>query len=73
MKLIIFALILTLIHNLIDANMNETMLTVLALSAYFKNIGDIFTHIKPKIKNLQSESSNLPPEADKLLQSLAIR
>ena len=53
--------------------MNKTTLTVIALTAYFRKIQDIWHSIFTKLDRLKSESSELPIEADKLLLDLAVR
>ena len=53
--------------------MSKTTLTVIALTAYFRKIQDIWHSITTKLGHLKSESSKLPIEADKLLLDLAIR
>ena len=54
-----------------DAGINQTLLTILALSPYFKKIQDIFYTIRPKLEYLQSEM--MANNSEHALQDLAIR
>ena len=54
-----------------DAGINQTLLTILALSPYFKKIQDIFYTIRPKLEYLQSEM--MANNSENALQDLAIR
>ena len=53
------------------AGINQTLLTILALSPYFKKIQDISYTIMSKLEYLQSEV--MANNSENLLQDLAIR
>ena len=57
--------------NFSDAGINQTLLTMLALSPYFRKIQDISYTIMSKLEYLQSEV--MPNNSENLLQDLAIR
>ena len=54
-----------------DAGINQTLLTILALSPYFRKIQDISYTIMSKIEYLKSEV--MANNSENLLQDLAIR
>ena len=58
-------------HTFSDAGINQTLLTILALSPYFRKIQDISYTIMSKLEYLQSEV--MPNNSENLLQDLAIR
>ena len=56
-----------------DEDINSSVLTVLALPAFFKRIQEIAYPIIETLESLKNEVSNLPTEANISLPSLAIR
>ena len=56
-----------------EKGMDETMLTILALSPYFLKIQDFYPLIMFNMESLRNEAKHLPNEANVALQDLAIR